>query len=348
MLLELAKETEVLNIEDSIGSAVSKMQDKKALPVFDKNYVGMLYLRDLVTKTYDINTKISGLVKKARKLENGLSQKELIEAFLEYPVLPAFRGEKFAGTISDIDFIESLGLKGKACEYSREAEIISPEYTIGAARNLLRTNRVVLVAENGRIIGGIDIFSLSKHLIPKKGIDVSSHTRGGVSVFKAQAAEKIVEKDIKIRPVMAKAAEIELDSDIKDAISRLRSATFLVCGDFALTPVTILRTLRELESKEVAGSLKMVGFDYVDRFENDLVIKEIERFAKRAEKLISPQEIKFHLKVSQKLGKDLYSIDAKVIASGQVLTANLESREFLDLAQEIIDKLDSQISKLKR
>lgn len=341
MISNLVKKAEALAPEDTLGKAVARLSDNTALPVLDKTYQGMLYLRDLVVRDVDTTTKIGPLIKKPRKIEIGAEDSEVMEAFMEYPVLPVFDRGSFKGTITLLDFLSAINLKGKACEYSAETDFVSSNEGIGTARNALKAKEVVLVRKNGNIIGGIDALSLVKQIIPK-----------GNRTF---APDKIAEKNIKIETVMEENIEVDLNTGISKAIDLLRKKSYLVCGEFVITPRTILEALRSEKGEKKETTLELVGFDFasqgdgeVSSFEGSVALKEIENFAKRTEKRLRVNKIKFHLQVSQKPGKDLYEVYAKVILSRRIINAHVQGYKILDLVQDIIGKLDTQLEKIRK
>jgi len=340
MIAGLLRKPECLNPEETIGKAAAKLSNTLALPVMDKSYHGMLYLRDLVVRDVDTGTKVGPLVKKPQKIELNADQDEIMTAFMDYPVLPVFEKDLYAGTITIYDFIKTLKLKGKACEFAVETDILSPKADIGAARNALKKNEVLLVEDNDKLLGAVDVFSLARQIGPKK--------------HKEFTTDKISEKSILIETVMANAVEIDLDLDIHKAIELLKANSFLACQGYIITPRTILASFMSGKEEKNESVLELVGFDMVESdgskvnsFEASQIIKDIENFARRIEKRMKPKEIKFNLQVAEKGGKDLYEIYAKVMIGGQAVTAHVQSLELLNSVQDIIEKLDIQLEKIK-
>ena len=340
MIADIVKKTETLAPNDTLGKAVAKLSNALALAVIDKSYQGMLYLRELVVRDVDTNTKIGPLVKKPQKIQLNAGQEEIMKAFMEYPVLPVFEKEAYTGTITINDFIGTLKLKGKACEYAVETEIVCPDDDMGVARNALKKNDVVLVKDGGRLLGAVDVFSLAKQITSKRSEPLLQ--------------EKIPERKIGINTVMANAIEINIDTDIHKALDLLKTNSFLVCGDYVITPKTILASIRSEKEERRNQILELVGFDFANQgdgevtsFEGSIVIKEIENFASRTEKIFKPNEIKFNLQVSQKPGKDLYELYAKVMAGGRAINAHVQGYKIIDLVQDAIGKLEIQLEKIK-
>lgn len=347
MLKALVKEVPKLNSEDTLGRVLSKLQEYQALPVFNKEYLGMLYLRDLIMRDFDTGAKIESLVRTPRRLSSNLTEVEFIDAFLEYPLLPFFEEKRFLGLLSAVDFLKFMVPEGKACEFSSETEIINEEADLGVARNKLQSNEVLLVEKKGEIVGGIDVFSMSKQIIPKFGIDVFSYGRSPTTkIFGTSTAEKITEKEIKIRPVETEAISANSDKEIKEAVKLLEEHTFLVCGREIITSKTILRKMKELRKDKKIPNLELAGFDLQEGIYTDIVYKELVKFAKKTNSLIKPIEIKFHLRKLKETGKTLYGLDGKVLAGGNAITANVTGYGIMDLVQEVIEKLNKQISKV--
>ena len=340
MIAHLVRKPEALSPEDNLGKAASKLSNTLALPVMDKSYHGMLYLRDLVVKDIDTGAKIGPLAKKPQKIQLNADLDELMAAFMEYPVLPIFEKDLYTGTITIYDFIQTLKLKGKACEFAAETDIVSPKADIGSARNALKNNEVLLVEENDKLLGAVDVFSLAKQIGPKKHKEVTN--------------DKITEKSLLIETVMENVVEVDLDLDIHKAMELLKTNSFLVCQGYVITPRTILASIMSDKGEKSESVLELVGFDLAERdgskvnsFEASQIIKDIENFAGRVEKRMKPKEIKFNLQVAEKGGKDLYEIYAKVMIGGQAITAHIQSLELLTSVQDLIGKLDTQLEKIK-
>lgn len=342
MIADIVRKTETLTAEDNMGTAIAKMGNSMpGLPIVNKKYEAMIYLKDIVIRDFDTGTKVGSMSKRPRKVNVNEKDEVVMKSFMEYPVLPVFNGDEFIGVVTIDDFIRTLKLKGTACEYASDTALVSTKDDIGTARNLLSCDEVILVEENGKIIGGVDVFSLAKHIAPKK--------------HKAYTPEKIIEKDIGLDSIMNNAIEVGVNEPIHKALELLKTNPFLVCEDNIITPRTILENV--LSEREVDSSskiLELVGFDLVQEddskvtgFDGSIIIKELENFAARTEKLIKPREIKFHLHLSKKLGKDLYHVEAKIMAGGNPITADHEDRILLDCVQTVIDKLDVQIERLK-
>ena len=103
-----------------------------------------------------------------------------------------------------------------------------------------------------------------------------------------------------------------------------------------------------VDKAELPEGLELVGFDLAEGVYTDVIYKELSNFALKTQKLIKPLEIKFHLRKLRDTGKPLYAVDGKVVAGGQVLDANVEGYGLMDLIQEVMNKLETQVMKLKR
>ncbi|MBN2095173.1 MAG: CBS domain-containing protein [Candidatus Aenigmarchaeota archaeon] len=339
MISEIIKKPPVASPEDTFGKIAPRMKGILGLPVLDgKDYIGMVYLRDLVVRDFDTGTKISGFLKRPNKLEKNAAKEKLMEAFMEYPVLPVFEHGAYLGVIELNDFLKLLKPNGKACEYSVEAEVIPFESDIGTARNLLKANDAILVSENDELVGGIDLFSLARQIIPKEDNTL--------------AVQKISEKSIQVRPVTEKFTAVTLETELSEALDLLGKKSYLVCEDYIITPKTILTGLRSEKEEGKNEVLELVGFDFanqgdgeVSAFEGAQVMKEIEMFANRTQKIFKPSAIKFHLQVSQKPGKDIYELYSKILTGGRVINAHAQGYKIIDLVQDIIEKLDTQLEK---
>lgn len=340
MIADIIRKPETLSPEETIGKAAAKLAGSFAMPVIGNSYQGMLFLRDIVVRDLDTTAKIGSLTRKTPKIQVNAGQDEIMSAFMEYPVLPVFDGDLYAGTITIYDFVKTLKLKGKACEYSVETTILSSKSNIGDARNALTSREVILVKDGDRLLGGVDVFSLSKQISPKK--------------HKIFTTDKITEKNIGIEAVMTNAVEIEMDLDIYKAMELLKTNSFLVCQNYIVTPRTILASVMSVEKEKRESVLELVGFDLVqsdeskvNSFDGGQIIKDIENFASRVERRMKPTEIRFHLQVAEKEGNDLYELYAKVMIGGQAVTAHIQSLDLLTSIQDIISKLDIQLEKIK-
>ncbi|MCK4429524.1 MAG: hypothetical protein KAU95_04050 [Candidatus Aenigmarchaeota archaeon] len=98
---------------------------------------------------------------------------------------------------------------------------------------------------------------------------------------------------------------------------------------------------------EEEADIELVGFDVEEERYKDIIHKELKNFACKTRKLVKPISIKFHLRKLKEGGKPLYEIDGRVIAGGKVLEARITGYELIDLVQELINKLEAQVRKVK-
>ncbi len=328
MMYEIVLKVKPLNTEDTIGKAVSKMEELRidGWPVFSKEYEGMVYLRDIVARDLDANAKVKNFVKDVPHL----TETEGGENFKNYSVLPFFAGNSFSGIIPAIDFLKTLNPEidlNKICE---KTEIISGDETIGVARNLLLEKEVLLVSEKDKITHAVDCFSLGKIIKTKRD--------------RILAPDKQEEKEIRVIDFVRDFVEIESEIKNEELFKLIKENGFVVYKNKIITPKTIFRNLnkREKETK-----IELVGFDLEEGIYTDIIYKNLKNFAKKVQKILKPIEIKFHLKKLRKTGKTLYKIDGRVIVGGKVLEARITGYGLHDLVQEVIDKLERQVRKIK-
>ncbi len=321
----IVKKVEPLNAVDTIGKAISKMQELRidGLPVFSDKYEGMVYLRDLVVRELDINAKLNHFIKDTPKFSE--------ENFKEYNTLPYFEEGNFTGIIRLSDYLPSLNVDFDLHQVTANPAIINQNETLGLARNLLNKEELILVKEEGSIIGYIDLFSLTKHVAPKRD-----------RIF---SPDKLPEKEIGVRDFTETFVSVEEGIKTEELFELLRKKGFVVFNNKIITPKTIFRSTGSV--KEVI-KVDFVGFDLSEGIYTDVIYKEINSFAEKMQKLIKPQGIKFHLRKLRDTGKPLYALDGRIVAGGKVLDANIEGYGLMDLIQEVMNKLETQVMKFKR
>lgn len=321
----IVKKVEPLNAGDTIGKAISKMQETKldGLPVFSDKYEGMVYLRDLVVRELDINTKVNHFIKDTPKFSE--------ENFKEYNTLPYFEEGNFTGIIRLSDYLPSLNVDFDLHQVAIEQAVINQNETLGRARNLLNEEEIILVKEEGSIIGYIDLFSLAKHVVPKRD-----------RIF---SPDKLPEKEIGVRDFVESFVSVEEGITREELFELLRKKGFVVFNNKIVTPKTIFRSAGIVEE---AIKVDFVGFDLSEGIYTDVIYNDLNKFAEKVQKLIKPIEIKYHLRKLRKTGKPLYEIDGRIVAGGKVLEAKITGYGLMDLVQNLIDKLERQVMKLRR
>jgi len=321
----IVKKVEPLNVDNTIGRAISKMQELKidGLPVFSDKYEGMVYLKGLVVRELDINTKLNHFIKDIPKFSE--------ENFKEYNTLPYFEDDNFIGIIRLSDYLPSLDVDFDLYQVTAEPVIINQNETLGLARNLLNKEEIVLVKEEGSIVGYIDLFSLAKHIVPNRDRILSS--------------DKLPKKDMNIRDFTESFVSVEEGITREELFELLRNKGFVVFNNKIITPKTIFRTVGVVEE---AIKADFVGFDLAEGIYTDVIYNDLNKFADKVTKLVKPIEIKYHLRKLRKTGKPLYEIDGRIVAGGKVLEAKITGYGLMDLVQDLIDKLERQVMKLKK
>ena len=335
MFQKLARKVEPLNIDDTIGKTVSKMYNLKieGLPVFSNNYEGMVYLKDIITRDLDITAKIKGFIKDVPKLTNVENQLLLDLAkkgFEEYTLLPFFVDNHFVGVVGLLDYLSAIDLKINLDKFSIEPKIIDKNETLGTARNILNKEEIFLVSNKKEFAGAVDCFSLAKIISAKRD-----------RIF---APDKQEEKDIKIKDFIKNFVEVDKNINKENLFRLLKENGFVVYKNKIITPKIILKNLNKFEK---GAKVEFSGFELAEGIYTDVIYQELTNFADKIQKIIKPTQIKFHLRKLRKTGKPLYSLDGKVIAGGKVITANITGYNFMDLIQELIDKLEIQVMKIK-
>ena len=123
----IVKKVEPLNVDNTIGRAISKMQELKidGLPVFSDKYEGMVYLKGLVVRELDINTKLNHFIKDIPKFSE--------ENFKEYNTLPYFEDDNL---MELLDFL------------AEGFELLEQDYLGGSGSR--GYGHVEFIAENGK------------------------------------------------------------------------------------------------------------------------------------------------------------------------------------------------------
>lgn len=335
MFQKFIKKVDHLDIRENIGKIVSKMYKLKieGLPVFSKDYEGMVYLRDIVVRDLDINTKIKVFIKEVPKLTNGENQKlqdSANKGFEEYNLLPFFIDNHFVGVVSLLDYLSSLDSKLNLDKIAVEPEIVDQNETIGVARNILNKEEVFLVSDENRIIGAVNCFSLAKIISMKRD-----------RIF---SPDKQQEKNIKIKDFTEDFIEVKKEIEKRDLFKLLKEKGFVVYENKVITPKAIFRNLNKFETNT---KIEFSGFELAEGIYTDVLYKELNDFAEKIQKIIKPTQIKFHLRKLRKTGKPLYDLDGRIIAGGKIINAKVTGYGLMDLVQELTDKLEVQVVKVK-
>jgi len=328
------KKIRPVDINEDIGRIVFKMHESKmeGMPVFSDHYEGMVYLKDIVVRNLDISTKVRVFIKKVPKLTDGENQIYNLanRGFKDYDVLPFFVNNDYIGVVSLLDYLSSLDLKIDLDKVAIEARIIDQNETIGVARNILNKEDVFLVSDKNEIVGAVNCFSLARIISTKRD--------------RILTPDKIEEDEIKIKDFAEDFVKIEEKIGKDELIELLRENKYVVYKNKIITPKTIFRNLIKFEEYMKP---EFSGFELTEGVYTDVIYKELNNFAKKVQKIIKPEKIKFHLKKLKKTGKTLYELNGRIIAGGRIISANVTGYGLLDLVQELIDKLEVQIIKAK-
>jgi len=328
------KKIRPVDINEDIGRIVFKMHESKmeGMPVFSDHYEGMVYLKDIVVRNLDISTKVRVFIKKVPKLTDGENQIYNLanRGFKDYDVLPFFVNNDYIGVVSLLDYLSSLDLKIDLDKVAIEARIIDQNETIGVARNILNKEEVFLVSDKNEIVGAVNCFSLARIISTKRD--------------RILTPDKIEEDEIKIKDFAEDFVKIEEKIGKDELIELLRENKYVVYKNKIITPKTIFRNLIKFEEYMKP---EFSGFELTEGVYTDVIYKELNNFAKKVQKIIKPEKIKFHLKKLKKTGKTLYELNGRIIAGGRIISANVTGYGLLDLVQELIDKLEVQIIKAK-
>ncbi len=328
------KKIRPVDINEDIGRIVFKMHESKmeGMPVFSDHYEGMVYLKDIVVRNLDISTKVRVFIKKVPKLTDGENQIYDLanRGFKDYDVLPFFVNNDYIGVVSLLDYLSSLDLKIDLDKVAIEARIIDQNETIGVARNILNKEEVFLVSDKNEIVGAVNCFSLARIISTKRD--------------RILTPDKIEEDEIKIKDFAEDFVKIEEKIGKDELIELLRENKYVVYKNKIITPKTIFRNLIKFEEYMKP---EFSGFELTEGVYTDVIYKELNNFAKKVQKIIKPEKIKFHLKKLKKTGKTLYELNGRIIAGGRIISANVTGYGLLDLVQELIDKLEVQIIKAK-
>ncbi len=328
------KKIRPVDINEDIGRIVFKMHESKmeGMPVFSDHYEGMVYLKDIVVRNLDISTKVRVFIKKVPKLTDGENQIYNLanRGFKDYDVLPFFVNNDYIGVVSLLDYLSSLDLKIDLDKVAIEARIIDQNETIGVARNILNKEEVFLVSDKNEIVGAVNCFSLARIISTKRD--------------RILTPDKIEEDEIKIKDFAEDFVKIEEKIGKDELIELLRENKYVVYKNKIITPKTIFRNLIKFEEYMKP---EFSGFELTEGIYTDVIYKELNNFAKKVQKIIKPEKIKFHLKKLKKTGKTLYELNGRIIAGGRIISANVTGYGLLDLVQELIDKLEVQIIKAK-
>jgi len=328
------KKIRPVDINEDIGRIVFKMHESKmeGMPVFSDHYEGMVYLKDIVVRNLDISTKVRVFIKKVPKLTDGENQIYDLanRGFKDYDVLPFFVNNDYIGVVSLLDYLSSLDLKIDLDKVAIEARIIDQNETIGVARNILNKEEVFLVSDKNEIVGAVNCFSLARIISTKRD--------------RILTPDKIEEDEIKIKDFAEDFVKIEEKIGKDELIELLRENKYVVYKNKIITPKTIFRNLIKFEEYMKP---EFSGFELTEGIYTDVIYKELNNFAKKVQKIIKPEKIKFHLKKLKKTGKTLYELNGRIIAGGRIISANVTGYGLLDLVQELIDKLEVQIIKAK-
>ncbi|RLJ05914.1 MAG: hypothetical protein DRP14_00970 [Candidatus Aenigmatarchaeota archaeon] len=328
------KKIRPVDINEDIGRIVFKMHESKmeGMPVFSDHYEGMVYLKDIVVRNLDISTKVRVFIKKVPKLTDGENQIYDLanRGFKDYDVLPFFVNNDYIGVVSLLDYLSSLDLKIDLDKVAIEARIIDQNETIGVARNILNKEEVFLVSDKNEIVGAVNCFSLARIISTKRD--------------RILTPDKIEEDEIKIKDFAEDFVKIEEKIGKDELIELLRENKYVVYKNKIITPKTIFRNLIKFEEYMKP---EFSGFELTEGIYTEVIYKELNNFAKKVQKIIKPEKIKFHLKKLKKTGKTLYELNGRIIAGGRIISANVTGYGLLDLVQELIDKLEVQIIKAK-
>ncbi len=291
----LHQDYEKINEDETISKALSLLEGKKVLLVFEKdyeNYKGVLTEKKINRSFLDPETKIKKLVMHAPKLNPEDDIIKISKLMFENDILqlPVFENNNILGIVDDTEILKKLQYQNYSEKIvnefmSKNLITINIDDKVGRALALMRKKGITRlpVLEAGKLAGLITLHDIIENVYkPKERFEAGNYFDEKVSVLDAPVKDVMVKnlvtvkENSKLKEVMSLMLEYNLNSIIVvDENDSLKLKGLITRKDL-LEPLTKLYE----ETKPIHIHL-ILRNELKEEAPKEEIIEEIERFIEK-------------------------------------------------------------------
>lgn len=342
---------------DTLNTALAKMKKYNIhrLPVVEgKNVLGLLELKNIVTKDVDIqSTKVENYITSTSTVPPEHDLQKVIELLLNSGLrsVPVIDKGNLVGIISESDVVkvakELLDAKKTCGDIAVKCESVSKGDNIGKVKKLMFNKNVsrVPVIDGQKILGVVGTMDMIKLFEGKEKMEMRGRTKErGVS-------EKMATEKAGVESFMHDAAVLKENSTLEQALELLQKneEVIVVNGELGIiTPKDILELL-------VSGPKKQVYVQVTGLHgESSEVVADMDvattRFVQKIGKMIDRIQYLFvHVERQNDHGggdrKIRYLMRARIGTPLGLFVSHSMGWKPVDVAQDVLGKLEGEIKK---
>lgn len=329
--------------EESVSRAINIMLEKRfhQLPVVEKEYRGMIFLKNLIkTKSDPTKTKVEKYITNTPFLipENNVSDaiKLLFETGLR--ALPVLKDSKIVGIVSEMDILENLNnpelKKKKAYEIMNEAIVLKEDESLKTAIRLMEKKNISsipLINWKEELSGCVNVFTVAKLLTKEKE---------RIESFRS-AKESINFLNNPVKNFAFEPKTVEREENLEVVIKLLKECEEVIVVENK-KPIGIIKPRDIVESLITKEELPII----ISGIENK---EEVLKFFERIQEKWRREGIKRVIINIEKIGeREKYAGKIKAIGeNNRKFLASAVSFDLQSLAKELKEKLEREILKNK-
>lgn len=369
------KEPTTVSSESSVSSVKNTMENEnlRAVPVVNpKNQLqGIVGYRDLIRRM-QFNPKTTKLEKvmhnppEYSKEDNLIelcelrinSGKKMLARTDQHEHLEAVIGDKeYAAALKDADEIEKISTEDLSVT---ELFTTFEKDSIDEARHLMldeNVSRLPVLDKNGKMTGILRSTDVLKALVPRESQDAggTAGNREGSEMKMSGGGEKESMSSIPVREIMesqfnGSTEHLQGDKAIEKMIEKNAHELVFLKDRYPQSIIT-LKDFMKYISGFAPGSTILVSITGLETPEEKAAV---HRAVKRqlqgslGRKIKRPEELKIHVKKSEKDGKrHRYELNFKLFSEYGMVNVETEGWELVDSVDEALEQLNSKIRKEK-
>ncbi|MCD6557988.1 MAG: CBS domain-containing protein [Candidatus Aenigmarchaeota archaeon] len=341
----LVKNVITLNYDSPLSEAlgIMKKHNFHQIPITKKKrFIGMLCLRNIITKNVDPeHTKSESLIIKTPVLNPENRIEDAVELLLNTGIkcLPVLdKNDRLEGVVSETDLIDFLTKNYSIKDITSELFTISEDQTIGKVRNMFREkniSRIPVVDKENRLVGIIRDVDLIKTMTPEK---------------EKFYDEKIPVDKLSVKTIMTRPIVVGEEKNIRDIIPLIKKhgEVIIMQEDVPVGIITakdILELMRFKPSKEIYVEITgLRGEEEQIKLDID---NEIKRFVQKFSRMLKNLEYLFiHVEKLRESGKRKYfDVRTRFKTPLGMFVSRAGSWDLLEAVGKALDRLEKEVKK---